>query len=143
LHTSKGREALDPKALDQALGLSIRARRNAIGLTQGDLAKAVGVTFQQVQKYELGANRVSFSRLAVIAQALDCRIMDLVGELDSGPAKAAPPGRTLAHLHVIGALEVLAAYAAAPAPVRRAVRRLLGEIARAQGVGDGGDPTAP
>jgi transcriptional regulator with XRE-family HTH domain len=49
-----------------ALGLRIRQRRKALSVSQTALADAIGLTFQQVQKYERGFNRVSFSRLVDI-----------------------------------------------------------------------------
>ena len=52
------------------IGAKIRMRRGELGMSQTDLAKAVGVTFQQVQKYEQGKNRVGGSRLDGIAKAL-------------------------------------------------------------------------
>lgn len=55
--------------VDVIVGARIAALREAIGQTQTDLAKACGITFQQIQKYESAANRVSCSRLAQIAQA--------------------------------------------------------------------------
>jgi DNA-binding XRE family transcriptional regulator len=72
----------NPNPLDVALGGRIRQRRRELGFSQDQLARKVGLTFQQVQKYEHGTNRVSFSRLVAIAQALDCRVMDIVGDLD-------------------------------------------------------------
>ncbi|HVI31250.1 MAG TPA: helix-turn-helix transcriptional regulator [Phenylobacterium sp.] len=58
--------------LDAWVGGEIRRRRKVRGLSQSALAAAIGVTFQQVQKYERGANRVSASALWKIAQALRC-----------------------------------------------------------------------
>lgn len=55
--------------VDVMVGARIAALREAIGQTQTDLAKACGITFQQIQKYESAANRVSCSRLAQIAKA--------------------------------------------------------------------------
>lgn len=55
--------------VDVVVGARIAALREAIGQTQTDLAKACGITFQQIQKYESAANRVSCSRLAQIAKA--------------------------------------------------------------------------
>lgn len=62
-----------PHQIDEAVGSRIRARRAMLGMSQEKLAGAVGVTFQQIQKYESGANRVSASRLQAIADALDVR----------------------------------------------------------------------
>ena len=56
------------------LGNKLKLRRLALGLTQTKVAKAINVTFQQIQKYETGANRVSASRLWDIASTLDVSI---------------------------------------------------------------------
>ena len=56
--------------VDRYVGQQIREVRRARGLSQGDLGRQVGVTFQQVQKYERGVNRVSCSRLVQLAEAL-------------------------------------------------------------------------
>jgi transcriptional regulator with XRE-family HTH domain len=110
-----------PHKLDVAIGQRIRQRRRALGLPQTALAEMVGVTFQQIQKYERGANRISFSRLVEIAAALKCQLTDLTEGLDA----AAPPSN-LAYLNELlahpGALDMLEAYVALPDPVlRRAV----------------------
>jgi transcriptional regulator with XRE-family HTH domain len=55
---------------DADIGQRIRARRLELGLSQTDLAEKIGVTFQQVQKYEKGANRVGGGRLGQIAEVL-------------------------------------------------------------------------
>nr|WP_107676195.1 helix-turn-helix transcriptional regulator [Agrobacterium sp. LAD9] len=60
----------EPHAVDVAVGRAIRKRRLINGISQSDLGAHIGVTFQQVQKYEKGANRVSASMLVVIARAL-------------------------------------------------------------------------
>ncbi|WP_187969232.1 helix-turn-helix domain-containing protein [Aquibium microcysteis] len=62
-----------PHLIDESVGSRIRARRLNMRLSQEKLADRIGVTFQQVQKYENGANRVSASRLQAIANALDVR----------------------------------------------------------------------
>jgi transcriptional regulator with XRE-family HTH domain len=59
-----------PNALDQAIGVQVRIRRLQVGMSQEKLAEALGLTFQQVQKYEKGTNRISVSRLDSIAKAL-------------------------------------------------------------------------
>jgi transcriptional regulator with XRE-family HTH domain len=71
-----------PDRLDQALGLAIRLRRHAKGLSQSALGEAIGVSFQQVQKYERGSNRVSFSTMVRICEALGCHVSDLVAEVE-------------------------------------------------------------
>ena len=63
-----------PHRVDIHVGTIIRLRRRALEMNQTDLAAAIGVTFQQVQKYELGRNRISASRLYEVARALKCSI---------------------------------------------------------------------
>ena len=57
--------------IDVYLGKQLRRRRRMLGLTQQQLAGAVGVRFQQIQKYECGANRISAARLWQLAEALE------------------------------------------------------------------------
>lgn len=57
--------------IDFHIGKRLRRRRRLLGLTQQQLAESVGIRFQQIQKYECGANRVSASRLFELAQSLD------------------------------------------------------------------------
>jgi transcriptional regulator with XRE-family HTH domain len=59
-----------PGALDRYVGTRVRQRRLEIGMSQEKLGEALGITFQQVQKYEKGTNRVSVSRLHQIAETL-------------------------------------------------------------------------
>jgi transcriptional regulator with XRE-family HTH domain len=122
--------ALTPHPLDVAMGANIRARRKALGVSQTALAEAIGLTFQQIQKYERGFNRVSFSRLVDIAHALDCRVVDLIGDIDSAGIESPLFRNDLAYLRVGGAPELLAAYAVAPAPLKRVLLKLVVEIAR-------------
>lgn len=56
--------------IDVLVGKRIRARRHAMGISQTELGDAIGVKFQQIQKYETGANRVSASRLWAVAEKL-------------------------------------------------------------------------
>jgi transcriptional regulator with XRE-family HTH domain len=71
-----------PDSLDIALGIAIRMRRRMLGRSQEELSRACGVSFQQIQKYENGTNRVSFSRLVQIATALDCSVRQLLDYVD-------------------------------------------------------------
>jgi transcriptional regulator with XRE-family HTH domain len=57
--------------IDLHLGKRLRRRRRLLGLTQQQLAIAVGVRFQQIQKYECGANRISAARLWLLSEALE------------------------------------------------------------------------
>ena len=63
-----------PHPLDIAVGKRVRMRRLQLSMSQSELAEQLGVAFQQVQKYETGANRISCSKLTEMAEALDCPI---------------------------------------------------------------------
>src|SRR5689334_15122274 len=73
---------------DKFVGARIRARRVDLGVTQQGLARAIGVTFQQLQKYETGANRISASRLFAVAVALKAPLARFFDDL---PFHAAIP----------------------------------------------------
>lgn len=62
--------------IDTIVGRNIRIIRGMRGLSQTDLGKAIGVTFQQIQKVEKGSNRISASRMHMAAQFLKCSIAD-------------------------------------------------------------------
>jgi transcriptional regulator with XRE-family HTH domain len=116
-----------PHRLDVAIGHRIRERRRVIGVSQGQLARAVGVTFQQVQKYERGTNRVSFSRLMEIVRALDCQLSDLTEGLESDqPTPVLGASQQL--MAQDGASELLKAYAALE---NKSLRQALLQHARA------------
>ncbi|GGE46230.1 transcriptional regulator [Marinicauda pacifica] len=73
--------------IDHHVGKRLRRRRRLLGLTQSQLADAVGIRFQQVQKYECGANRVSASRLFELAEALDVPVQYFYEGIEGrGPA---------------------------------------------------------
>jgi len=72
--TSSDEAGSGPHPVDRHVGLHIRMRRKALGISQERLAEALGLTFQQVQKYERGANRVSASKLWEIARALKTNV---------------------------------------------------------------------
>jgi transcriptional regulator with XRE-family HTH domain len=69
-------------ATDVALGERIRRRRRELGLSQSALGGKLGITFQQVQKYENGANRVSASMLVKLSDALAMPVMQLLHDVD-------------------------------------------------------------
>jgi transcriptional regulator with XRE-family HTH domain len=69
------------RRIDQHVGERIRVRRAELGLTQEQLAQALKVSYQQVQKYETGANRISAGRIYEIARKLDVDISYFFEEL--------------------------------------------------------------
>ena len=82
-------------AVDRVVGLRLRERRTALGMNQTELGARVGVTFQQIQKYERGANRIGASRLFQFAKELQVPIeyfYKSAGEQKpSGAGKSAAP----------------------------------------------------
>ena len=69
--------------IDVYVGGRVKVRRKELKLTQQDLARALGLTFQQVQKYERGANRISASKLHKISQTLNISISHFFDGLDN------------------------------------------------------------
>ena len=106
-----------PDPIDVAVGAHIRIRRRWLGFSQTNLADALGITFQQVQKYERGANRVSASMLVKIAAKLETTVAALVGEDGHAPVEAI----IYAQLATPGATDLLAAFAAIDGEKRRAL----------------------
>jgi len=76
-----------PHPVDVEVGKRILLRRKMIGMSQGTLGTALGITFQQVQKYEKGTNRVGSSRLSNIAQILGVPVSYFFGELSAADNK--------------------------------------------------------
>lgn len=113
--------------LDAMVGAKIRMFRINRGMSQTVLAERIGVTFQQVQKYEKGANRVGASRLSQIASVLGIS----VGELFESPGDGASGLNSPIHLLAEpGALRVLKAYARTTSPrVRLSIAKLVESIA--------------
>ncbi|MDB5558034.1 MAG: transcriptional regulator, family [Enterovirga sp.] len=82
-----------PTEHDRALGPRLKALRRAAGLTQEGLANALGVSYQQVQKYEKGTTRMSGGRLQQTASLLGVSLQDLLGEAAAaGFAEGSPSG---------------------------------------------------
>jgi len=117
-----------PDPIDGVVGARIRLRRKFLGVSQQALGEALGITFQQVQKYERGSNRVSASMLVKIARKLECPVSYLLAEeeleaLGHGEAR---------QLAAAGAVELLEVYARLPDErSRRAVMGLARALADA------------
>jgi transcriptional regulator with XRE-family HTH domain len=88
-----GRGTGIPNPIDVHVGSRIRMRRLLLGMNQETLANALGLTFQQVQKYEGGANRVSASRLSAMAEILGVPISYFFGDLRPDDADLSPEDR--------------------------------------------------
>jgi transcriptional regulator with XRE-family HTH domain len=118
--------------MDIALGAAVRIRRRSLGISQETLAEQCGVSFQQVQKYENGTNRISFSRLVQIARALQCRVVDLMDVLDGAEDPSGGDIDILTRMRTPGALELLAAYEQLTPQTRASLLTLLRTLASEQ-----------
>lgn len=124
--------------VDVHVGKRIRHRRWLVGMTQQQLAEHVGIKFQQIQKYETGANRVSASRLWDIADALEVPVSfffeGIESEHQSGDA-AAEPASPAMPTDILGdkeALDLVRSYYAIPENQRRRLfelARVLSDVA--------------
>ena len=118
--------------VDIHVGKRVRQRRWMVGVTQQQLAEAVGIKFQQIQKYETGMNRVSASRLWDIADALDVPVSYFFEGLEGGDASGenhSIHGDLLADKE---ALELVRSYYAIPENQRRRLfelARVLSDVA--------------
>lgn len=121
-----------PNSADIVLGESIRAHRLIAGMSQSDLAGRLGVSFQQVQKYENGTNRVGAGRLPQIAEIFDISIGALFGanaNTSAGRSRAAAPARLLPDR---GTLKLLNAFGGiAHREIRHSLIDLVDAIAKA------------
>lgn len=79
-----------PNPVDVHLGRRLRLRRILLGISQEELGEAIGLTFQQIQKYEYGLNRVGTSRLWDLSRALGCPVSFFFDEMDDKTADASP-----------------------------------------------------
>ncbi|EPX78616.1 helix-turn-helix domain-containing protein [Salipiger mucosus] len=124
--------------VDVHVGKRIRHRRWLVGMTQQQLAESVGIKFQQIQKYETGANRVSASRLWDIADALDVPVSfffeGIEAEQGSEPVEA-PEQAASVPADLLGdkeALDLVRSYYAIPENQRRRLfelARVLSDVA--------------
>ena len=133
--------AKTPTSTDVLVGSRVRFRRTEIGLTQQVLAEKLGVTFQQVQKYEKGTNRIGAGRLQEVSKALGVPITYFFQSLSGEEVAGEDQGSAAKIMRVSGASDLLRAYAQIEnATIRRAVLDLVRKLAGAE---DGVAETAP
>ncbi len=116
-----------PMPVDAVVGQNIRTTRLAAGMTQTELGKACGISFQQIQKYENGGNRVGGSRLMQIAEALKVPPATLLPS--SQKHAVTPKHRVPAILQDRVGMEVAKAWEKLSREHRLAVRDLIDAIA--------------
>ena len=119
---------IEPDPIDVAVGLRLRQLRKSQGMSQGKLGQALGITFQQVQKYERGTNRISASMLVKAAKELGVSASSIL------PDEGKPAPKSPSILSMIATLrgveELVDAYARITSPrLRRAVLYLARSLA--------------
>ena len=136
-----------PNPVDVHVGARVRLRRTLMGLSQEKLGEAIGLTFQQVQKYERGANRIGASRLYDLSRVLDVPVSFFFDDMQPAapaapdhrapgfaePAQAAFEGEPMGKRDT---LELVRAYYRIADPT---VRRRLTDLARSMAAGGGED----
>lgn len=112
---------------DVLVGARVRLRRKELGFSQSKLAAKLGITFQQIQKYEKGANRIGAGRLMEIAGALEVPITYFFAEIGSGANESNQAPLDVALLAIPGAIELLSNFAQIEDP---ALRKAVQDLAR-------------
>jgi len=126
--------------MDALVGSRLRSRRKQLRISQERLGKEVGVSFQQVQKYENGTNRIGAGRLAEISKVLDVPVAYFFTGSSGNAAADGDRSDTKAILNEPGATELLQAYAQIGSlALRNAVVRLARDLAG--NFGDGATPS--
>ena len=120
-----------PNPVDRHVGLRIRLRRKELGISQEKLAEAIGLTFQQVQKYERAANRVSASKLWEMSRALSTNIgyfYEGLGDFQAPVGSDPPRDAVQEFLLTPEGIELASAFPKIP---RGRVRRRILDLVRA------------
>ena len=123
-----------PNPVDLYVGSRIRLRRKFLGLSQTDLAEALGLTFQQVQKYERGSNRISASKLFETGKALKAPVAyffdGYAGHQDKGFEESSKEQGVSAFLRISEGVEMAEAFPRVRSPKhRRSVLSLVRSLA--------------
>jgi transcriptional regulator with XRE-family HTH domain len=125
-----------PDPVDKHVGMKLRARRTKLGMSQSTLAEGLGLTFQQVQKYEKGANRIGAGRLQHIAQILQVPVESFFEGLphERGPRRTADDAASVQYvtdyLATADGLQLTKAFMQIPnAKLRRSIVNLVEQIA--------------
>ena len=117
-----------PDPIDVAVGLRLRTLRKSRGMSQEQLGRALGITFQQIQKYERGTNRISASMLVKSARALAVAPTSLLPD-EGEPAPKSPAIMSLI-AQLRGAEELIESYARIKSPrLRRALLQMSRSLA--------------
>ena len=120
-----------PHPIDVHVGARVKLLRVLVGMSQSQLAEAIGLTFQQIQKYERAGNRISASALYGIAQVLDVPVSFFFDDMaDVQPQPVIQPDDLIARPE---SMELIHHYYAIPEAVRRQFFQLVKVMAKNQG----------
>jgi transcriptional regulator with XRE-family HTH domain len=115
--------------IDRAIRQRLRAYRLAAGMSQADVGDHLGVTFQQIQKYEKGVNRLASARLVAVMDLLRVKPEQLLGTNGSGPSQDEFPALSDRHVN-----KIVLALSKLPRPQRQKVAESVLSMVRAFGV---------
>lgn len=146
--TTQSVEDDSPDPVDVHVGKRLRARRNLVGISQDKLAESTGITFQQIQKYELAKNRVSASRLKQFADILGVKVQyffdDYLGQgipahgLSDNAQEGFDHGEDL--MKTKETIDLVKTYYAIPDPkLRKDVMKFMKQLALKVGKDDAGE----
>jgi transcriptional regulator with XRE-family HTH domain len=122
--TKKKSQALQQNIVDTYVGRRLRLLRNQKHVSQKDLAERLGITFQQIQKYEKGLNRLPASRMLAICFALDATPNDLFKDLLT---KEFPPKEVFEYSEQ--EIEIIEMLRQLTPPLKSQVRQIVGTLA--------------
>src|SRR5262249_30960378 len=116
----------EPQPLDRQVGARVRAKRKLLKISQQDLAASIGVSFQQLQKYEKGRNRIGASRLQRVAEMLDVPVSYFFDE-----CKIRGRDEIADFVGDVGVPRLIRAWGRVPPKVKRSLVLLIERIAAA------------
>ncbi|WP_024772318.1 helix-turn-helix domain-containing protein [Aquimarina macrocephali] len=112
--------------IDIHIGKQLRAKRNQHGITQEELAASVGVTFQQIQKYEQGKNRISGSRFYELANTLNCSVEYFFEGSDSESCNSLVSNQR--PVDEKEWIKIRADFCRLPIPIQQSIRKLINSL---------------
>jgi len=117
---------------DERAGRRLRFLRRSLGITQGDLARACGIGFQLINKYESGERRISAARMWQLAEALQVPVAYFFETAGAEPRSFGADAERWTAAHRRDAAEFIDAYAALPAEPRQRLLQLAAMLASAE-----------
>jgi transcriptional regulator with XRE-family HTH domain len=144
-HAGLGQQARRPDSIDAHVGARIKLRRTLLGMSQGHVAEILGLTFQQLQKYEKGANRVGASRLFELSRILEVSVdyffneiplevsissSSALDQMEDRSERAMPQTVEVdERIFSLEALQLVRAYYSSPRNIRKQMLALINSLA--------------